>query len=231
MDSLKTHFSGAEIYSILESEIINLILVPGQYLSEIETAKRFAVSRTPIRDVFKKLEYKNLVRILPQKGTLVLPINLNRISDFMFIRERIETGVIEEIFKNRANIQFSALHIVLIKQRKIFEDENEDFSIRANNFFMLDNIFHETLFEISNKSKLWSTFISYLPDYQRFRAIHAEFITIENMHLLYEQHEHIVNAIEQNDINKVYAIYKDHIYHGMANISELVQQKENYFVI
>lgn len=231
MDSLKTPFSSAEIYSILESEIVNLTLVPGQYLGEIDTAKRFAVSRTPIREVFKKLEYNNLVQILPQKGTMVLPINLRGISEFMFIRERIETGIIEGILKNRANIQLSALQIVLIKQRKLFEDESEDFAIRAKNFFVLDNTFHETLFEISNKSRLWKTFISYMPDYQRFRALHAEFITIENMHLLYEQHEDILNAIEQNDINKIYEIYKQHIYHGMANISELVQQKENYFVI
>lgn len=231
MNPAKRDFSTIKIYNILESEIINLILVPGQYISEIETAKRFNVSRTPIRDVFKKLEYSNLVKILPQKGTLIQPINLNRISDFMFIQERIETGIIEEIFKNRANIQLSALHIVLIKQRKLFENESEDFVIRANNFFILDNTFHETLFEIANKSKLWKTFISYMPDYQRFRAIHAEFITAENMQLLYEQHVHIVNAIQENDISKIYEIYEKHIYHGMINISELVQQKEKYFVI
>lgn len=231
MDLLKAHFSSLEIYDILESEIVNLILTPGQYLSEIETAKKFGVSRTPIRDVFKKLEYNNLVKIVPQKGTIIQPINLKRISDFMFIREKIEIGVIEEIFKNRANIQLSGLQIILIQQRKLFEDESEDFAIKSKKFFLLDNTFHETLFEISNKSKLWTTFISFMPDYQRFRAIHAEFITLENMWTLYEQHTHILHAIQKNDIDKIHTVYKQHVYNGMTNIIELVQQRESYFVI
>ncbi|MFI3256840.1 MAG: GntR family transcriptional regulator [Spirochaetales bacterium] len=229
---MKTSYSNEEIYEALKAEILDLTLIPGQFISEIEMTKRFHVSRTPIRDVFKKLEYDKLVQVLPQRGTQILPINLNGISDFMFIRERIETGIIENILEDKLNtIELSRLHMLLKKQEKLFENPSNDSEAIAHEFFLLDNTFHEALFQISNKITLWKTLTVSMSDYQRFRAVHAEFITTENMHRLYEQHIEIYKAIEKKDLDAVLDVYKRHIYNAMGDFSEFVQKKENYFVV
>ncbi|MEG0326095.1 MAG: GntR family transcriptional regulator, partial [Cellulosilyticaceae bacterium] len=55
-----------QIYEQLRDEIMFLEILPGEFISEMETAARFGVSRTPIRDVFKRLEYEGMLKIMPQ---------------------------------------------------------------------------------------------------------------------------------------------------------------------
>lgn len=230
-EQFKTQYTTQEIYQILEKEIIDLILPPGLCISEIETSKKFSVSRTPIRDVFKKLENNNLVEIIPQKGTIITPINLKRISDFMFIREKIELGAIEDILLDSSNSQLVPLQLILIKQRKLLESANEDIIEISNNFFQLDNEFHLMLFELSNKTHIWEYLIALMPDYQRFRAISAEFDTLDSMQFIYDQHQQILLGLEAHDFEGIRSIYKKHIYKGLQNLSQLVEMKEKFFVI
>ena len=64
------------IYQSISNDIITMKLKPGDMLKEIEVANKFNVSRTPIRDVFKRLEYDKLLDIHSQKGSFVSKINL-----------------------------------------------------------------------------------------------------------------------------------------------------------
>jgi len=231
VNKAKTIYSSQDIYQILEDEIINLALQPGEYLSETETSKRFGVSRTPIRDVFKKLEYNNFVKIIPQKGTVIMPINLKKIYEFMFFREKIELGIIEEVMENKDDAKLVPLQLLLVQQRKLLEDNSIEFIAKSNEFFSLDNDFHQILFELSNKSNLWITLMSLMPDYQRFRAISADFNTMENLHSLYSQHNQILHNIRNNDLESNRTLYKDHVYFGLQYLSDLVLLKEEFFVI
>ena len=60
----------AEIYAVLEREIIDLTIRPGSSLSENPLCARFGAPRTLIRVVLQKLQENGLVRIVPYKGTL-----------------------------------------------------------------------------------------------------------------------------------------------------------------
>ena len=44
---------------------------PGERLLEIELAKRFGVSRTPIREAIRKLESEGIIRHVPRVGAVV----------------------------------------------------------------------------------------------------------------------------------------------------------------
>ncbi|MDD7599104.1 MAG: GntR family transcriptional regulator, partial [Bacilli bacterium] len=68
------------IYQSISNDIITMKLKPGDMLKEIEVANKFNVSRTPIRDVFKRLEYDKLLDIHSQKGSFVSKINLEGIT-------------------------------------------------------------------------------------------------------------------------------------------------------
>ena len=45
-----------EIYNELKRDIILLKIKPGESISEIELTKKYKISRTPIRDIIKRLE-------------------------------------------------------------------------------------------------------------------------------------------------------------------------------
>ena len=70
----------AEIYAVLEREIIDLTIRPGSSLSENPLCARFGAPRSLIRVVLQKLQENGLVRIVPYKGTTVTRLN-RRIVD------------------------------------------------------------------------------------------------------------------------------------------------------
>ena len=79
-----------KIYNILKEEIITLRLPPGEPLTEEKLAKRFKVSRTPIREVLNKLNHEGLVEIIPQKGAFVAKIGFSDVREIFQIREALE---------------------------------------------------------------------------------------------------------------------------------------------
>ena len=70
----------AEIYAVLEREIIDLTIRPGSSLSENPLCARFGAPRSLIRVVLQKLQENGLVKIVPYKGTTVTRLN-RRIVD------------------------------------------------------------------------------------------------------------------------------------------------------
>jgi DNA-binding GntR family transcriptional regulator len=70
-----------EISSHLAEDIINGVFKPGQKLEEQAIAKRFKVSRTPVRDAFKQLAATGLIESRPRRGATVVELDLDQVSD------------------------------------------------------------------------------------------------------------------------------------------------------
>lgn len=227
----KVYYSSEEIYVILEKEITTLQLIPGQYISETEIAKRFGVSRTPIRDVFKKLEYNNLIRVMPQKGTAIKPIDLSKISEYMFGREAIEVAVISQIINSITPFQIAKLELLIFDQYHIINDEHLPLIERSHKFFEIDNNFHTELFKFANKELLWEIFSSKSPDYQRFRCVVAEYSNQDSLIGILNQHKQILASIHEKDMDKVRSIYATHVYNGMDFIADILANKQSYFTL
>src|SRR3546814_13928000 len=77
---------------------------PGEMLSEQEIADRLKVSRSPVREAFIKLGEAGLVRILPQRGTLVVKISQRSVEDARFIRGAVDCAVAREAARIRDQI-------------------------------------------------------------------------------------------------------------------------------
>jgi len=89
-----------KIYKILKEEIVTLHLAPGEPLLEEKLAKRFKVSRTPIREVLNKLNHEGLVELIPQKGAFVARIGFTDVRELFQIREALE-GLTAKISASR----------------------------------------------------------------------------------------------------------------------------------
>jgi DNA-binding GntR family transcriptional regulator len=79
-----------EIYRIVKDRILFLEYKPGQILNEKVLADEFGISRTPLRDVLSRLEWDQLVRILPRTGTLVTEIEFQKMMNTYQVRFEIE---------------------------------------------------------------------------------------------------------------------------------------------
>lgn len=68
------------VLQTLSAWLVDGTLEPGERIYDEELSKYFQVSRTPVREALQVLSEKNLVEILPGRGTRVAPIDLNDLS-------------------------------------------------------------------------------------------------------------------------------------------------------
>src|SRR5690554_2566058 len=83
------------VYETVKNNILNLILKPGQMISEQEISGKLKVSRTPTREAFIKLSEEGLITIYPQKGSYVSLIDIDHVEESLFLREQMEVAVLK----------------------------------------------------------------------------------------------------------------------------------------
>jgi DNA-binding GntR family transcriptional regulator len=74
----------------LERAILEGDLKPGQRLSETELARRFGISRGPLREAIGQLEGRKLVERITNQGARVVWLSPAELIDLLVIRESLE---------------------------------------------------------------------------------------------------------------------------------------------
>ena len=81
-------------YDTLRDEILDLTLPPGSGIDEVALSQRLDLSRTPIREALVRLAAEGLVTTLPNRATVVAPIdllNLHTFFDALTLMYRVTT--------------------------------------------------------------------------------------------------------------------------------------------
>ena len=99
------------MYDILRDRILYMEYQPGQILNENVLAQEFGVSRSPVRNVLNRLEWEQLVRIIPRTGSMVTEIEFNKIMHVFQVR--FECEVLE--IQLAAN-QLNDSHLTVLKE-------------------------------------------------------------------------------------------------------------------
>lgn len=79
-----------EAYRAIKDLIISLELPPGALLDERGLAGRLDVGLTPVRQALRRLEWENLVVILPRRGTLVADLDAGDLGRIYELRSVVE---------------------------------------------------------------------------------------------------------------------------------------------
>lgn len=82
-----------ELFDNIRSDIEGMRLLPGTKITEAEVAKRYEVSRQPVREAFIRLHNISLLQIQPQKATIVKRISRSAIRQTRFVRTAVEIEV------------------------------------------------------------------------------------------------------------------------------------------
>lgn len=194
------------IYRSLKTMIMSLDLPPGTTLSENEIAKDFDISRTPIREVLKRLEKERLVEIIPQTGTKVSLINSNLFNQVFFMRYAIEKEIIREIQLKITDEDLKILEDMLSLQEFYY------YKNMATKFQDSDNEFHKELYKISNKILIWETIKSLSFDYDRIRLLLLMNGQQSDIGLILKDHQDILNCIKnKSSYEEIDILLKNHI--------------------
>ena len=170
---------------------------------------------------------EGLLEVKPHIGTFVSQIDLDMISDILYMREVMEQAIFRDLAATYDKSQKYRIKLVLQEQQKILES---DLSLpeKSRKFIISDNRFHHTLYELAGKKNISFFFNNIHSQYERFRT----FINMSgknDLSGLYQEHIEITNCIEKKDFANLQTLISHHIYDGFnASVLE-IPNYSNYF--
>lgn len=83
------------VYEQLKNDIVDLVYLPGERLSEARIAERYGVSRDPVRKAVARLEQESLITSRKQYGTIINEISIKQGIEICEIRLLLEAYAAE----------------------------------------------------------------------------------------------------------------------------------------
>jgi DNA-binding GntR family transcriptional regulator len=207
------------IYRALREGICLLQYKPGSPLSEVDLARKFHVSRTPLRRVLQRLEFDGLVDIRNGVGTIVTHINLKTLKDTYELRIR-QTLLIGEL--SPAPIRDSHLQQVqiLIQRLQVLLREQDilEYARIANDFHevLLTLIGNEPLREITDLlyyrvARIWVSFL----EYGNWK---------EEVNIMLSEFKGMKEALQRRDSGRIGVIRAEHLRGNLVRMSRYISQ-------
>jgi DNA-binding GntR family transcriptional regulator len=196
-------------------------LRPGEMLSEQDIATRFGVSRQPVREAFIKLSEAGLVRVLPQRGTLVVKISRAAVEDAQFIRAAVECAVAHDAALRADRKTCAGLADNIARQRRAARGKD------IEGFFTLDEEFHRLLAEAAGRPSAWRIVEDVKPQMDRVRYLSVDEAT--PMRVIIEQHAAIADAIRAGDAPAAESAMRAHLTEIMRSLPQLAESHPELF--
>lgn len=209
------------VFETLYEEIVDLSLLPGTKMSEVDVAKRFDLSRQPVREAFGRLSKLGLISIRPQRPTIVRHFSLQEIQNARFIRAAIELEVLRSACDDR-DTEFDPL-----LDRCMADQQSAIAASDAEAFHAHDYDFHRLLcataradfaFEIISANKA-----------QVDRLCMLSLTSQESMETLYVDHTEILEFVRQGKKSKVEGAIRRHFDRLTPTIETVFKTHPMYF--
>ncbi|WP_158084095.1 GntR family transcriptional regulator [Marispirochaeta aestuarii] len=207
----KTALGSHDIYTTLFDRIIHNQYPSENFLREDSLAKEFGTSRTPIRNVLKRLEQDQLIQIIPNRGAKTFPFTADDLEDIFEIRRSLEALALE--------FAIPALSIQrLIEIRKEIQEisNTKDYMRHAE----VDAELHTYLIESCGRRRLINMVNQLYHLIQTFREL--GFRDNEVRTTTCEEHLRLIDAICVRDTKLAIDVLKTHIQNSKVRIMQKV---------
>lgn len=197
----------------IERDILSGRFKPRERLIEMDLISRFGVSRTVIREAFKRLEAKGLVRAVPYRGVVVADLTVQEIEEIYFVRIKLERIAARLVIQHVTPDE--------VKELKKFSKEVEKhFRQKTDRMIEKDSQFHQMIFRACRNNTLCE-----LIDFLRTKAHIVRFNAWSLPHRIEQsisEHREMVNALEGRNLKKFENLIVKHLtYSKNSYLSQL----------
>ena len=148
-ETIQVEKTATAIVKKIRDAILDDVFKPGDWLPELELAKRFEVSRSPIREALQALEKEGTVIAEPYKGAVIKPLSTEEVVDMAEVRLAVITLAAKTAYRHLSPADFD-LAYGLAKQITRSNSAKEQFECNRR--------FWEILFEGSRRPIRWEVF-------------------------------------------------------------------------
>ncbi len=205
----------SKVYELLKERIVKNDLKPQEYLNEQLIAKDLGVSKTPVREALQKLEHERLVVIIPNKGTFVANVTIDRIRELFEIREILECAAARLAAGLPSRGQFES---VLQTHPSFTISDGGELRHQLLSGYQI----HTRIVEAVENSYLTDYYQNILAHIVQVRVFFIRRLGMKRLHETVEEHRTILKAIVDGDAEKAETAMRDHLRRSLMNINQLM---------
>ncbi len=209
VENLRRVSAKSSIYQVVCSWIITGVLKPGEKIVDSELAKRFNVSRTPVREAIQILEGQKLVYVVPGRATVVADI---------------DPADIEKCYRTLAELQGLAAELACgsLTDRELEQLERIHAAFvdacgrnDGTDAITQDNLFHDAIVRGAHNE--------YVEEFSHTMILHIQRIKYHYFHcdrlrkISVSQHGEILQTIQARDSARAKELMRSHWLCSMEN--------------
>ncbi|WP_086995520.1 GntR family transcriptional regulator [Rhizobium sullae] len=205
-------------YLQLKELILNGQLRPSERLSESTLAKRFGVSRTPLREALMKLEEEGLIVGQRNIGYTVTDLDITKFCDLLVVREALDVCAARLACATATDGDLDRIRGVVRQMEELRESGDEKPADAARNLD-LGLYIHRVIAESTRNEALVRVTEQV---YQQLRlALWLEVLWVDLEHTDLDEHRAIADAICARDPEAADAAARAHVQSSLKNMSKL----------
>jgi len=209
------------VFERLHADIINLTLLPGAKLSEVEVAKQMDVSRQPVREAFIRLSNLKLLRIRPQKATVVRKISEREILNSRFIRTAVEVEVVRRACAAESG-RYAEEFAENLKQQRLSVE-----AMDTDRFHALDYEFHGLICAVADLQFAYKTIADNKAHVDRLCMLSLS--TKEGLQEIHDDHVQIYDRLAHKDEKGLVELTRLHLTRLDKTLAAVRQSHGDYF--
>jgi DNA-binding GntR family transcriptional regulator len=198
----------------LERAIMSGELAPGSKLSEQALAKRFGVSRGPLREAIRRLEGRKLIERKPNFGPRIATLSEKKLLDIFGVREALEGLACRLAAEQMTDEEIADLQCLV-------EEHGRRGDVRAGSSYYQEperRDFHFRIVRASRNDWLFELLCGDLYDLLRFYRYQSSTVPGRTRQA-YDEHRAIVAALAARDADAAEALMRRHIRNGRDQLN------------
>ena len=189
------------VYEHIRADILSCVLLPGARIFENDLAKRYDVSKSPVRDALLRLQEQGLIEVLPRKGYLIRPISKSDAYDLYEMRLLLEKSSLRRACNEASDEDLASLD----QFRAV---DNGDLV----HWVMYNRNFHRRITELSGNSRMARITAEVIDQFDRLTFVGVSSATSETTsEKSVAEHVEIIDALQARDRSKVTKLITKHI--------------------
>ena len=197
------------VYVRLKDAILTGSLRPMERITENKVAASYGLSRTPVREAFRRLETEGLIQVVPQRGSFVSRPSVEDILEIYQIRMPLECMSARLAAERIEDEQLLVLENLVSAERARTEGRNAERSLRASAEF------HGVLYACTRNKRL----ATFLRDMQR--QVHRVRVlwpsTVARLEETWMEHAAILAALRARDGAAADRLMRQHLERAQAS--------------
>ena len=197
-----------EAYLALRRAILAGQFKPGERLIEREIAQKIGLSRSPVREAFRRLEQERLVTVTRQ-GVVVHSLEPTEVEELYQVRQHLEVLVVRLAAHNFKVEHRARLQEILTRMSAALEADDQ-------NLVAIESVrFHRVLAEIAGNRRLARMVNAIGEEIQRFRSLNIQ--QGARRPLAVREHRKILAALAARDEEHAAQLMAEHVEHSWTH--------------